>query len=120
MNTTADTTESAATINFCNVDRLFYIYRNGEEIHAQQTKPNETELIEALKSDNWKQVFEEMKEGKRVRVSMRIYYDILGSVPPIRQTSKSFFCGEAYSGNLHHYFEREEDGKYYGQLKAVN
>jgi hypothetical protein len=107
-----------AEIKWCNVDKLFYIYHNDEEIHYQQTKPNETEVIEALQSDNWKQRFQDMEDGKRVRVSERIYWDMLGAVPPIRQTGTSFYCGEPYSGSYHHYFEKK-DGYCYGQLKSL-
>ena len=106
-------------VTWCNVDRLFYIYHNEEVIHQQKTKPNDTEIIEALMSDNWKYRFEDMANGKRVRVSERIYWDMLGSVPPIKQTANSFFCGEPYSGNYHHFFEKE-DGYCFGQLKKVN
>ncbi len=104
---------------YCEVDKLFYIKRNGEEIHAQKSRPNETELIEALKSDNWQARFDDMRSGKRVRVSRRIYWDMLGSVPPLKQTSNSFFCGEPYSGDKHYYFIREEGGKIFGELKKV-
>jgi hypothetical protein len=107
-----------AEIKWCNVDRLFYIHHNGNEIHYQKTKPNETEVIEALMSDNWKARFEDMREGKRVRVSERIYWDMLGSVPPIKQTANSFFCGEPYSGNYHHFFEKK-NGYCYGELKPL-
>jgi hypothetical protein len=105
-------------IKWCNVDRLFYIYHNGEEIHHQQTKPNETEVIEALQSDNWKARFDDMREGKRVRVSERIYWDMLGAVPPKKQTATSFYCGEAYSGNYYYYFEKK-NGRCYGELKPL-
>lgn len=108
-----------AEITWCNVDRLFYINRNGEAIHHQQTKPNDTDIIEALMSDNWIDRFEDMRNGQRVRVSERIYWDMLGSVPPIKQTSNSFFCGDPYSGDLHYYFIKEEDGLIYGQLKSI-
>lgn len=111
--------QSKTEVRYCNVDRLFYIYRNDEVIHYQKDKPNDTDIIEALMSDNWKKVFESMEKGETVRVSERIYYDILGCVPPIKQTAKSFFCGEAYSGNLHHFFFKE-NGKTYGQLKSIN
>lgn len=104
---------------YCEVDKLFYIKRNGEEIHAQKSRPDETELIEALNSDNWQARFDDMRSGKRVRVSHRIYWDMLGSVPPLKQTSNSFFCGEPYSGDKHYYFIREEDGKIFGELKKV-
>jgi hypothetical protein len=114
------TTEQTVDVLYCNVDRLFYIRRNNKVIHYQKTKPNETEIIEALMSDNWKARFDDMREGKRVRVSDRIYWEILGAVPPIKQTANSFYCGEAYSGNLYHYFEKDEqDGKIYGQLKPL-
>ena len=109
-----------AIVKFCNVDNLFNIELNGEEIHHQQTRPNETDIIEAVMSDRWQQRFDEMREGKKVRVSERIYWSMLGSVPPIKQTANSFYCGEPYSGNKYYYFERDEDGKIYGQLKAIN
>lgn len=115
------TTEDKVTVSYCNVDKLFYISRNGEEIHSQKTKPNETELIEALASDNWKARFDAMREGKTVRVSDRIYWDMLCSVPPIKQTHNSFYCGEPYSGGLHYFFYKDEnDGKRYGKLKSIN
>ena len=115
-----EATENKVTITYCNVDKLFYISRNGEEIHSQQTRPNETELIEALASDNWKARFDAMRNGYTVRVSDRIYWDMLGSVPPIKQTLNSFYCGEPYSGNKHYFFYRDEnDGKRYGKLKQL-
>ncbi len=107
-----------AEITWCNVDRLFYIRRNGEDIHAQQTKPNDTDIIEALMSDDWQKRFDDMRSGKRVRVSERIYWDMLGAVPPKKQTANSFYCGECYSGDLYYYFEKIE-GKVYGQLKSI-
>ena len=111
-------------VRFCNVDRLFYIYNENkysgemEEIHAQKTKPTNEEIKEALKSDNWKECFEDMKNGKIVRVSERIFWHMLGSVPPINQTEKSFYNGEAYSGRLHYYFEKK-NGFCFGQLKEL-
>jgi len=105
-------------VNWCNIDRLFYLQNNGEEIHHQQNKPTETDIIEALVSDNWASRFEDMQSGKRVRVSDRIFYQMLGSVPPIKQQLGSFYCGEAYSGNLYYFFNTE-DGKRYGQLKQL-
>lgn len=105
-------------ITYCDIDRLYYIRRNDKDIHYQQDKPNDTDIIEASMSDNWAERFEDMRQGKRVRVSMRIFYDMLGSVPPIRQTAESFYCGEAYSDNLYYFFEKV-DGKYYGQLKEL-
>lgn len=59
-----------------------------------------------------------MRDGKKVRVSDRIYFEMLGAVPPIKYTGGSFFCGEPYSGNMHYYFSTE-DGKRFGQLKAL-
>lgn len=103
---------------YCNVDKLYYIYLNGEQIHHQQTKPTEQELNEAINSDNWAQVFKDMKT-KKVRVSDRIYYDMLGAVPPKKQTLNSFYCGECYSDNLYYYFETV-NGQRFGQLKPIN
>lgn len=114
-----ETTERKIEISYCNVDKLFYIRRNNEDIHHQKTRPTQTDIIEALMSDNWKARFDDMRGGKKVRVSARIYWDMLGAVPPIKQTANSFYCGEAYSGNLHYYFEREDDGFIYGQLKPI-
>jgi hypothetical protein len=115
-----ETLNDSVTISYCNVDDLFYIRINEEDIHSQQTKPNDTDIIEALMSDNWAARFDEMREGKRVRVSNRIYYDMLCSVPPLKHTANSFFCGEAYIGSLHYYFEVDENnGKRYGQLKNI-
>ena len=114
------TTEQKIEIAYCGIDKLFYIKRNGEDIHQQQTRPNETELIEALQSDNWENRFNDMRAGKKVRVSCRIYYEMLGSVPPLKQTANSFYCGEPYSGNTHYYYERDEKtSKIYGQLKTI-
>ena len=108
-------------IAYSNVDRLFYVRRNGEDIHSQPTRPTQTDLIEALISDNWGARFEDMRKGKTVRVSDRIYYDMLGSVPPAKYTPNAFYCGEPYSGNLHYYFYRDEnDGKRYGKLKSIS
>lgn len=112
--------EEKIEIAYSNVDRLFYIRRNGEDIHAQKSRPNQTDIIEALKSDNWKARFDDMRSGKKVRVSSRIYWDMLGSVPPIKQTANSFYCGEPYSGKKHYFFYLDEnDGKRYGQLKEL-
>ena len=113
------TTEDTVKTTYCNTDKLFYISRNGEEIHSQKEKPTQTDIIEALQSDNWKARFDDMREGKKVRVSERIYWEMLGAVPPIKQTANSFYCGEAYSGNIHYYFEKEQDGFIYGQLKPI-
>lgn len=113
------TIDEKIEVIYCNVDRLFYIRRNGEDIHFQKERPNQTELIEALMSDNWKSRFDEMRSGKKVRVSYRIYLDMLCSVPPINQTANSFYCGEAYSGNKHYFFERNDKGIIYGQLKEI-
>ena len=113
------TKQEEITISYCDVDKLFYIRRNNEDLHCQKSAPNQTELIEALMSDNWKGRFDDMRCGKKVRVSERIFWDMLGSVPPKKQTANSFYCGEPYSGNKHYYFEREDDGKIYGQLKEL-
>ena len=106
-------------LKWCNIDKLYYIELNGEEIHHQQTKPTDAELLEAYLSDQGKAVFETIETGKRVRVSERIYYAILGAVPPKKQTATSFYCGEPYSGNLYYYFEKV-NGKCYGQIKKIN
>ena len=112
--------KNKVTISYSNVDRLFYISRNGEDIHAQKTKPTDTDIIEALTSDDWQARFDDMRNGKTVRVSARIYWDMLESVPPIKQTANSFYCGEPYSGNLHYFFYLDEnDGKRYGKLKQL-
>ena len=103
---------------WCNVDRLFYIEYNGEDIHYQKSKPNEAELIEALMSDRWAERFEDMRNGKRIRVSERIYWQMLGSVPPKRQTATSFYCGEEYANGYYYYFEKK-NGYCYGQLKQL-
>lgn len=114
------TTEQKIEITYSDVDRLFYIRRNGEDLHAQKERPTQTDIIEALQSDNWQARFDDMRSGKKVRVSERIYWDMLCSVPPIKQTANSFYCGEPYSGNLHYFFYLDEnDGKRYGQLKQV-
>lgn len=114
------TTEDTVKTSYCNTDKLFYISRNGEEIHSQKEKPTQTDIIEALQSDNWKARFDDMREGKTTRISDRIYWDMLCSVPPIKQTANSFYCGEAYSGNKYYFFYRDEnDGKRYGKLKEL-
>jgi hypothetical protein len=113
-----NTTEEKITTSYCNVDKLFYIRRNNEDLHSQQTRPTQTDIIEAIKSDNWKARFDDMREGKKVRVSERIYYDMLGSVPPLKYTQNGFVCGEAYSSNVYYHFWKE-DGIIYGQLKQV-
>jgi hypothetical protein len=109
---------SKVTVKWCNVDRLFYLNLNGEVIHHQKTKPTETDIIEALMSDSWNARFDDMRSGNKVRVSDRIYYSMLGSVPPIQFKLGSFYCGEAYSGNMYYFFSIE-DGKHYGQLKQL-
>lgn len=116
MNTTQEKIETS----YCDVDKLFYIRRNGEDIHIQKTLPTQTDIIEALMSDNWSARFNDMREGKRVRVSERIYWDMLCSVPPLKQCQNSFYCGEAYSGNKHYYFEKDENGIIYGELKSIS
>jgi hypothetical protein len=115
-----ETTVDKITVSYCDVDRLFYIRRNGEGIHSQKTQPTQTDIIEALISDRWTERFNDMREGKKVRVSKRIYWEMLGSVPPIKQTATSFYCGEPYSGNLYYFFHIDEnDGKRYGELKPI-
>lgn len=114
------TTEEKIITTYSDVDGLFYIRRNGEDLHAQKSRPTQTDIIEAIMSDNWKARFDDMRSGKTVRVSARIYWDMLCSVPPIKQTANSFYCGEAYSGNKHYFFYLDEnDGKRYGQLKEL-
>lgn len=114
------TVEEKIEITYSNVDRLFYIRRNGEDLHAQKQRPTQTDIIEALQSDNWQARFDDMRGGKTTRISDRIYWDMLCSVPPIKQTANSFYCGEAYSGNKHYFFYRDEnDGKRYGKLKEL-
>ena len=108
----------AVTISWSAPDRLFYINRNKETIHSQKTLPNQMELIEALQSDNWTARFVDMREGKRVRVSDRIYWHMLECVPPIKQNGNSFYNGEAYSGGSYYYFETK-DGKRYGELRPL-
>ena len=104
---------------YCEVDKLFYIRRNGELLHVQKSRPSQTDLIEVLKSDNWQARFDDMRSGKKVRVSNRIYWHMLGCVPPIKQTSNSFFCGEPYCGNRHYYFVRQDDGRIFGELRKI-
>ena len=114
------THEEKIEIYWSYVDQLHSIRRNDEVIHSQKRRPNETEIIESVMSDNWSERFKDMREGKRVRVSARIYWDMLGAVPPLKHTMNSFYCGEAYSGNKHYFFELDEsDGKRYGQLKQL-
>lgn len=110
--------ETNYNVTYNNVDKLFYIYRGEEQIHHQQTKPTLEDIKEAELSDQWKEVFKQIGEGKKVRVSDRIYYDMLGAVPPIKQTLGSFYCGECYSDNLYYYFETIEC-KRYGSLKPL-
>lgn len=104
---------------WCNVDQLFYIQLNDEDIRSQKSKPTNEDLKAAFESDQWQTVFDAMRKMRRVRVSDRIYYEMMGAVPPKKQTATSFYCGECYSGNLYYYFEIV-DGKRYGQLKAIN
>jgi len=111
-------TENKVIITFCEVDKMFCISRNNNELHHQKGKPTQTDIIEALMSDNWSSRFEDMRRGKKVRVSDRIYYDMLGSVPPLKAIPDGFVSGEAYSGNTYYHFWRE-DNFIYGQLKEV-
>ncbi len=113
------TTKDLVIVSFCNIDKLIYIYQNDKLIHAQLEQPTETDLVEALQSDDWEHVFKKMRDGERVRVSRRIYDDMLGCVPPIQYKNGSFYVGEAYDGRFHHFFEIEKDGKCYGQLKQL-
>jgi hypothetical protein len=110
--------ETHYEVRYCNIDKLYYIYKGENYIHHQQTKPKYIEWMAAIQSDQWNEVFKQIKEGKKVRVSDRIYYNMLGAVPPIRQTLGSFYCGECYSDNLYYYFETIE-GKRYGSLKPL-
>jgi hypothetical protein len=112
-------TPKKVSIKYCSIDNLYYIERNNEVIHYQQTRPTQEDINEAIESDNWSARFKDMAEGKTIRISERIYYDMLNSVPPIKQTSTSFYCGEAYSGNTHHFFFKQK-GKCYGHIKAIN
>jgi len=112
------TNQNQASVSYCNIDRLYYIRLNDEVIHTQQTKPTDQEIQTTLDSDHWNSRFEAMAKGERIRVSERIYFDMLGAVPPIKQTRTSFYCGECYSGRLYHFFEKV-DGHYYGQLKSL-
>lgn len=115
-------------LTFCNIDRLFCLsrkeefFQDGETIQSFKELPTTEEIEEAVNSDKWEEVFAQMKEGKRVRVSSRIFHDMLGSVPPLHhywgEEKQSFFCGECYSGNKYYYFERI-NGIYYGELKEL-
>lgn len=113
-----ETTEQKIELSYCNIDKLFYVRRNDEIIHYQKDKPNQTEIVKALGSDDWKSVFDQMRGGKKVRVSYRIYYEMLGCVPPRKTWNNGFAVGEAYDGNIYHHFWKE-DGFYYGQLKQL-
>lgn len=66
------TTEEKVEIVYSSVDRLFYIRRNGEDIHQQKERQTQTDIIEASQSDNWQARFDDMRAGKKVRVSARI------------------------------------------------
>ena len=79
-------------ITYCNIDKLHCISYKGEEIHRQANKPTLDDILSALRSDDWEQVFKEMKEGE-TRVSDRIYYDMLTCVPPIRIQGSYFVMG---------------------------
>lgn len=114
-----NTMTSHLTVKYCAVDKLYYVYKNDEEIGYTAQAPTEAELIEMDWADNWEAVFTQMRNGKKARVSERIYQDMLGAVPPIKFNGSSFYCGECYSGNLYHYFEKQPDGKIYGQLKPL-
>ncbi len=116
---TIKTINEKVSVKYSEIDRLFYIEFQETTIHAQQSQPNETEIIEALISDNWEKRFEAMRKGERVRISNRIYYEMRDSVPPLRFKTNSFYCGEPYSGNYHYYFEIEDDGKRYGLLRKL-
>lgn len=112
-------TTAKIEVTYCAIDKLFYIRQNNEDLHYQSTRPTRADIADAIHSDMWTERFNDMRSGKRVRVSARIYYDMLCSVPPKRQTDKSFYCGEAYSGSLHYYFERDDNGVVWGELKAL-
>ena len=117
-NSTTETEESLKT-TYCQTDKLHYVYLNEEVIHYQQTKPNNDDLLSAYTSDQWEPRFDDMRAGERVRVSQRIFDEMLGAVPPKRFTGSSFYCGECYSGNLYYYFEKV-DGICYGCLKPIS
>lgn len=112
-------TMKEVNITHCSTNDCFLILVNDDVVHEQQSSPTETDVIEAVKSDRWKERFEEMQSGMRTRVSERIYYDMLGAVPPAKYTAKGFYCGEGWSGNLYYLFEKDDDGKYYGELKSL-
>lgn len=108
------------SVSYCSIDRLYYIRLDGKEIHHQARLPTPADIAEAVVSDDWIARFRDMRQGMRVRVSEHIYYEMMGSVPPINQTATSFYCGEPYSGNKYYYFERAADGFTYGQLKEIS
>jgi len=64
-----------------------------------------------------------MKNGNEVRVSDRIWDDMLESVPPlkfqVKPNSTSFFCGEPYSDQFYYFFERR-NGFRYGSIRHIN
>lgn len=107
------------SVSYCSIDRLYYIRLDGKDIQHQERLPTPADIAEALVSDDWIERFRDMRQGMRVRVSAHIYYEMMGSVPPINQTATSFYCGEPYSGGYHYYFERANDGLIYGQLKEL-
>lgn len=58
-------------------------------------------------------------KGTFVEVSEQLFYDALGSVPPIYIASNMFQMGEAYSNDLYYTFF-SDGGKYYGCLCNKN
>lgn len=109
------------TVNYCGIDRLFYIYSHEATIHTQQTKPTQKDIDDAVLSDQWNARFKDMRNGNEVRVSERILDDMWGSVPPIKVNIKpnmSFFCGEPYAGDYYYYFE-SKNGFKYGSIKNI-
>jgi hypothetical protein len=62
------------TVSYCSVDRGFYIRSFGNNIHFQIARPTAQDVNEALKSDDWTEVFKRIGLGKTVRISTRIFH----------------------------------------------
>lgn len=91
-----------------------YYYNANEQTISQPT------IIEEEDIDNWKRWQSmELKEGASIEVSERIYYEMLGCVPPRLQIGTYFEVGEAHHHTnegkaIHHAFWIHKERFYSG------
>lgn len=106
-------------IKYSSDNKLFTIYLNNEEIHKQKVKPDDNDILEALRSDNWDLISLIILQGKTLRVSSRVYWKMFRSAVPIKKTNNSFYCSVPYSKKYHYFFYIDEDYKMYCKLQII-